>query len=204
MRLGLLGPAGGQPTALVRAARVLLEQERVDRAIYLGLDGTLDSVVSAWARELVGEDASEDALLARSTACLGAGPAEIDAFLAAERQRDRLKIFESVASADSRAVEILDGKVVVVIYDKANLDEEDILPATLLVFGKSRTPVVKPIGSRWFLSPGILEEAGIMVLEDGDEGISLRLLDPQGKELRSERLGVSRAAKMRVAGATGG
>ena len=42
--------------------------------------------------------------------------------------------------------------VAVLIHDKALLDEEDILAANLLVYGKSETPMVKKIGSRWFVS----------------------------------------------------
>lgn len=204
MRLGLLGPVGARPASFQTAVRFLLEQENVDRAVYLGFDGALDRVVERRAQELVGKDASDDGLIVRSAKrCVEATAEEIDAFVAAERERTRLKIFESLAGDDTRAVELLDGRVVVMIYDKALLDEEDILPATFLVFGKSKRPVVKQIGTRWFLSPGSFDQAGLMILEDADEGFVLRVFDPKCKEIRSEKLSVSRAAKMRVAGAPG-
>ena len=40
------------------------------------------------------------------------------------------------------------------LYDKALLDEEDILPASLLIFGKHPVPLVRQVGSRTFISPG--------------------------------------------------
>ncbi len=204
MRLGLLGPVGAQPASLESAVRFLGEKEKVDRAIYLGFDGALDAVIERRAKELVGEDASADGLIARSAErCSHATPAEIDAFVRAEKARNELKVFESLAGDDTRAVELLDGRVVVMIYDKALLDEEDILPATLLVFGKSKGPIVKQIGTRWFLSPGTFDRGGIMVLEDVEDGIAMRIFDAKCEELRSEKLVVSRAAKMRVAGASG-
>ena len=46
MRLALLGPAGTRTKALEAAARFVLEQLRVDRAVYLGVDGALDEVIA--------------------------------------------------------------------------------------------------------------------------------------------------------------
>jgi hypothetical protein len=86
------------------------------------------------------------------------------------------------------------------IYDKAELNEEDMLPARLLVFGKGRKAVIKQVGQRWFLSPGSIAEEGVMTLEDREEGIQLSLFDRSGNEVSQETLAVSRGAKLRVSG----
>ncbi len=100
--------------------------------------------------------------------------------------------------ADTRLVELLNGKVAVMIHDKALLDEDDIASATYLVFGKSAEPLVKPIGSRWFLSPGPLESHGIMLLEDGPDGVEMTLFDAQCREVRRERLSAGTSARLQV------
>jgi hypothetical protein len=202
MRLALLGPAEGNVDALRAAARFVLEGQAVDRAVYLGADGALEGVVAAWAQELVGEDASEDGVFVRAAkTCLSAGPAEIDRYIEGERSRARLRLFESLPETDTRAIEMLAGALVVMIYDKALLDEEDMLPARILIFGKSAQPTVKQVGQRWFLSPGAFGEGGLMMLEDADDAVILTAYDSALRVSRTERLSVQRGAKMKVSGA---
>jgi hypothetical protein len=199
MRLGLLGPAPNDDAALERAARFLRQDIAVDRAIYLGVDAAMDAVVRRWAEELVGGDPADSALWRRAAErCTAASPDQIDAFLSAERERRSLKVFQSLPDDSTRVIEILNGKVAVMIYDKGDLDEEDILPASLLVFGKSQEPLVKQVGSRWFLSPGSFAEAGTMILEDHEDGIHLTLFDGACREQSRELLLASRATKLKV------
>lgn len=202
MRLGLLGPSGRDAEPLQRAARLLLEDLAVERVVYLGVDGALDRVVEEWAEELVGDDPSEAAVWARATrTCLVAKPRQIDAFIDAERSRRRLRMLESLPDAETRVVEMLGGVVTLMIYDKAFLNEEDMLPARLLLFGKSEKPIIRQVGQRWFLSPGYLSDAGVMTLEDRDEGVDLGVYDAAGNELRHERLSTSRGVKLKVGSA---
>jgi len=199
MRLGLLGPAQDHEHALERAARFLRQDIAVERAIYLGIDSTLDRVVRRWAEQLVGGDPDESASWSRAAErCARASHQAIDAFLDAERERRGLKVFESLPGDGTRVIEILNGKVAVMIYDKADLDEEDILPASVLVFGKSRDPLVKQVGSRWFLSPGSFDSGGVMTLEDHEDGIHLTLFDPDCREQRRELLIAARGTKLMV------
>ena len=202
MRLALLGPAGDDKKALESAARFVLEQLRVDRAVYLAVDGALDDVVAKWAKELVGDDPSQEGVWARALrACTDAPPEVIDEYLAAEQDRRALRAFESLPDVTTRAVEMLAGALAVMIYDKALLDEEDMLPARLLLFGKSRGPIVKQVGQRWFLSPGSFEEGGLMTLDDDADGIALTLYDKKLDVVRTEQLTVLRGAKLKVGGA---
>jgi hypothetical protein len=200
MRLGLLGPSAGHDAALERAARYLFDS-RVDRAIYLGIDQSLDRIIEAWAEHLVGGNPDEAAVFARATEqCLHSDADAIDDFLRRERERRALKLFESLPGEATRAIELLDGKVAVVIYDKAYLDEEDILPASLLVFGKNRDALVKRVGRRWFLSPGSFAHAGLMILDDEENGIRATFYDGSLSPVEAHELHTSRGAKLRVSG----
>jgi hypothetical protein len=203
MRLGLLGPAGSDVGALGRAAEFLLNGARVHRAIYLGNDGALDRAVAAWARKLVGDDPSDDAAWRRAASVAVAGTSEqIDKFVQTERARLRLKKLEALPEEISRTIEMVGDRVAVLIYDKALLDEEDILAANLLFFGKSDAPLVRKIGARWFVTPGPIgsEGGGIAVLDDEGDEIKITIFDSTGKPSLKETLSLHRATKMRVQG----
>lgn len=176
---------------------------RVHRAIYLGNDGALDRAVAAWARKLVGDDPSDDAAWRRAAAIAAEGtPAQIDKFVQTERARLRLKSLEALPEQISRTIEMVGDRVAVLIHDKALLDEEDILAANLLFFGKSEAPLVRKIGARWFVTPGPIgsEGGGIAVLDDEAEDITITIYDSTGKPSQRETLSVHRATKMRVQG----
>ncbi|HSO40376.1 MAG TPA: hypothetical protein VLT33_47950 [Labilithrix sp.] len=203
MRLGLLGPAGSDVGALGRAAEFLLNGARVHRAIYLGNDGALDRAVAAWARKLVGDDPSDDAAWCRAAEIAAAGSAEqIDKFVQTERARLRLKSLEALPEQIARTIEMVGDRVAVLIHDKALLDEEDILAANLLFFGKSERPLVRKIGARWFVTPGPIgcEGGGIAVLDDEGEDVSVTIYDSVGRPSQRETLTAQRAAKLRVQG----
>jgi hypothetical protein len=202
MRLGILGPAHGELPALARAAQHLLDEERAERVLYLSDDDALDVVVANWARDLVRADPSEAVLYERAAArCALAPPDQIDAFVAHERARLRLKVFSSLPSSPRRTIEILDSRVVLFVYDKATLDEEDIAAASVLVFGKSPTPLIKKVGARLFLSPGPIQapDGGRAVLDDSSGGMQIRILDASGRVTAEEVVG-ARGSKMRVQG----
>src|SRR3954469_3930868 len=155
MRLGILGPAYDDMIGLARAAQLLLDEAHVEKVLYLSDDGALERVVVSWARDLVGDNPSGEALFERAAErCAAATPIAIDNFVESERARLRLNVFMSLPSGQSRTIEILDGRVVLFVYDKAMLDEEDIAAAQLLVFGKAREPLMRRVGARMFLSPG--------------------------------------------------
>jgi hypothetical protein len=214
MRLGLLGPASGDVGALGRAAEYLLNSARVHRAIYLGNDGALDRAVAAWARKLVGDDPSDGGAWRRAAdVALGGTPEEIDLFVSTERARLRLKALEALPSAPygegearqvARTIEMIGDRVAVLIFDKAQLDEEDILAANILLYGKSDTPLVKRIGARWFVSPGTIgcEGGGLAVLDDEKDDLFVTVYDGAGRATLREPLTLARTSKMRMQGET--
>ena len=203
MRLGLLGPAGSDVGALGRAAEFLLNGARVHRAIYLGNDGALDRAVAAWARKLVGDDPSDDGAWRRAArVALDGTAAELDKFVSTERARLRLKSLEALPEETARTIEMVGDRVAVLIHDKALLDEEDILAANLLFFGKSDRPLVRRIGARWFVTPGPIgcEGGGLAVIDDESEDVSVTIYDSTGKTMQKEPLTATRATKRRVQG----
>lgn len=202
VRLGLLGPAEGDILGLGRAAEFLLTTAKVSRAIYLGIDQSLDKAVAAWARKLVGDDPSDDAAWKRAADIAVSGkPAEIDRFVQVERARMRLKALETLPHG-GRTIEMVGDRVAILIHDKALLDEEDILAANLLVFGRSSEPLVKKIGTRWFVSPGHIgvPGGGVAVLDDEDTDVVCTVYDAAGKQSARETLTVARTTKVRVQG----
>ena len=205
MRLGILGPAYDDMIGLARAAQFLLDEAHAEKVIYLSDDGALERIVVSWARELVGPNPSGEALFKRAAArCAKATPGEIDHFVESERARLRLEVFYSLPSEQSRTIEILDGRVVLFVYDKATLDEEDISAAQILVFGKSREPLIKRVGARVFVTPGPIggPTGGAALLDDGVEGVRIEVLGPGGVLTMHHQVGGPRPGKMRVQGGT--
>ena len=202
MRLGLLGPAEDDLDGLAKAASFMLTGARVDRAIYLGDDDALEEAVAAWAAVLVGGDPSDDGVWARAveTAIRGT-PVEIDEFLRTERSRQRLRDLERLPRDGRLSAELFGDRVAVLICDKSQLDEEDILSATFLIYGKSDVPLAKKIGSRWFLTPGAIGmQGGCLVMDDAGDDVIASFYDRNGKLSNEKRLPVPRGTKMRVQG----
>jgi hypothetical protein len=205
MRLGILGPANGDLIGLARAAQILVDEAHAEKVIYVAHDGALDRVVVNWASEIVGENPSGEGLFKRAAArCARAAPEEIDQFVEGERARLRLSVFVSLPSEPSRTIEILDGRVVLFVHDKATLDEEDIAAAQLLVFGKSRDPLIRRVGTRVFLTPGPIgcPTGGAALLDDGADGIRIEVLGPGGAVTAQDQMGGPRPGKLRVQGGT--
>jgi hypothetical protein len=205
MKLGLLGPATGDVPSLLRSAEILVDVALVDRAIYLGEDDALERAVAVWARRLVGSDTSESGLYKHAAdLAISGAPEDIDAFVATERRRMSLRVFESLPGGQARTLEMLSDRVSLFVFDKALLDEEDIYAATFIVYGRSEEPVVKRIGARWFIAPGRVGRAGggVAVLDDAGDEVTITRYDASGKVSHHEALPTSRSTKMRVQGGT--
>jgi hypothetical protein len=201
MRFAVLGPANDDLAALERGASLLLFELEAEEIVYLGPDDALDRLVLDWAQRLVGPDPSESALWERARRCCSASADDIDRFVASERRRDRLKALKCLPGANSRTIEILEGRLAVLLYDKALLDEEDILPASLLIFGKSKHPLVRQVGSRTFVSPGELGggRAGVALFADDANGeVSVAIYEPSGTVVESHLLPTRRTGKFTI------
>lgn len=188
MRLGVLGPAQGNLPALARSAQLLLDEVRAEKVIYLADDGALDQIVATWASGIVGANITEQTAFERA-AVRGADATSdsIDAFVASERARLRLKVLVSLPQG-RRFVELLDGRVVLFVFDKASLDEEDIAGASVLVFGNSQESVITKVGARTFLAPGAIgsSNGGAAVLDDAAGGVRVEIMNGSGAITASE------------------
>jgi hypothetical protein len=208
MRLGIVGPAKGDVRLLARAVECLLDVVGVQKVLYLAADGALDMLVRSWARSLVGPNPSEDSLFARAALrCANASPEAIEAFVAAERARARLRALASLPEGNRRTVEFFDGRVALFMHDKSILDEDDVVGATLFVYGRSAAPKVKRIGSRMFVTPGPLggPQGGLAVMSEGPNGgVRVEIRNIDGSMLMEEALGgmgsMLPGIKMRVQG----
>lgn len=205
MRLALLGPADGNRTALRSRAQFALDRLSPDRVMYLGVDDIFDDVLLQWAREIVMGDPSDAAVWDRAVqACATADHRAIDVFLRRERQRTSLRKVTCLPHAKARTVELFSGIVTVIIHDKALLDEEDILPAALLVFGKARDPIIHRVGQRTFISPGPLAhpKGGVALLAEEAGEIAVSIYDSKGDRVRQETVAsLARGTRLTVQGA---
>lgn len=204
MRLALLGPADSNVAMLGRAAATALQRLAADRVIYLGGDDALDRLVLGWAR-MIGVEHTIVSRLADDDGGILAGDSEaILAEVERERARRRLQSLRTLAGAGSRALEILNERIVVLVDDKSVLDEEDLLPATIIGFGKG-DPVIRRVGTRVFVSPGHPAKGaeGLALLEEGEGavGITVTLHDVDGGVTHREFVETSRSAKLKVHGA---
>lgn len=204
MRLGLLGPVsqGASIAALESAADFLLTAQGATRILYLGDDDALDRVVERRAREIVTGEPTDEAAWDRAAVLVRDGtPEAIDAFIDTERRRRGLRVFESLPRPALRTMEMVGDRLTVLIFDKANLDEEDIFPAALLVYGKGDGCLAKRIGTRWFLSPGRLGlEGGVCVLDESGEDLTAHFYNQKGAPVLAEKLPTATAAKLKVQG----
>ncbi|HZF51038.1 MAG TPA: hypothetical protein VE093_20400 [Polyangiaceae bacterium] len=190
MRLGVLGPAQGDLPALAVRVQRLLDEQHAEKVIYLAEDGALDQIVASWARGIVGDELDENAVFERAAErCVAASSEAIDEFVALERARLRLKVLVSL-SEGRRLNELLGGRVATFVYDGANLSEEDLAGASLLVFGKSDEPRITRVGARLHIAPGAIDSpnGGAVVLDDSAGSVNIEILSSSGEVTARETI----------------
>lgn len=186
MKLGFVGPANGDAKLLREALEFLVSDVAVDQAVYLGLDEVVDEVVSGWASEIGGKEAFLDRVVALAQ---GGSAKEIDEVLARDAAVTRLDCVRRLPPSPARAVEMIEDRIVTIVYDKGVLDEEDIANSTLLVYGKSKEAALRRFGARYFFTPGPLAGGKIGIVEAEKEGfVVVALFAPSGAPLWREAL----------------
>ena len=200
MRLALLGPADGDVSALARGAASALDKLEADRVVYLGIDDAMDQVVAGWAA-LLGASLP---LATRAAALLDADATTIHAELEREHARRRLGRLSSLAGPKARAIELMQERLILLVDDKAILDEEDLIPASVIVFGRGE-PTLRRVGSRVFICPGMPAKRtqGLLLLDEGDalSGLIAVQCDLDGEQVSREVLDTGKSVKLRVQGA---
>jgi hypothetical protein len=200
MRIGLVGPAEEDPALLREAGEFLLGDCGVEQAFYLGLPATLDKVLAHWRAEVSRGVSDEEAFLTQALElALGSESSAIRALLARDQERQRLSALRAVPAPPARAVELFDDKVVLFVHDKAQLDQEDIVNAFLIVYGRSKQGAMHRFGPRTFFTPGPLKQGRVAVLERDPEGhLVIASFDPRTGEPRGRELLPVRRSRMVV------
>jgi hypothetical protein len=200
MKLGFIGPCRGDAIALRAPAELLLFELAVDRVVYLGADDALDRAIAGWAAKL-GAPANESAFLDEVALLAADAPPEaLQDLLARDRKARRLNDLAALPAPPSRAVEMLDDRVVLMVFDKSVLDEDDVANATAIVWGNAREPQLRTIGPRVFLSPGWIGVGTVSsaVLELDGESLRCAIYDGAGSVKLEQRVPLARAGKMGV------
>lgn len=186
MRIGLIGPAGQARAQLARAIDLLIADRAMHQIIYLGNDDAAGQALAE--RERAG--LAPDAFLQRAAdaACGGSADA-IAQLLLEQRATSRLALVRRLPDPPARAIEMMDKWIVLGVYDKAVLDEDDIGNAHIIVYGRSEEPGLNRFGPRCFFTPGPLGRDHIGCLELMPHGhVEIRLLALDGTVLWSEPL----------------
>ena len=197
--IGLVGESDSV-LRLWRAFDLLLTAYDADPILYLGSNDVFDRTV----REMPGARvASEEMFLRAAAAVALRGTAEeIEGLLSAEAQSGKLGRLRSLPPHPALAVEMLGERIVLLVHDKAVLEEEDIANASLIVHETSE-PTHKRIGPRHFLSPGPLasDDSLVGVLRSDAAGTSsLALVRLDGKVESEAALHFGSGTRMIVSG----
>lgn len=188
MRIGFLGPAQGDLESLERSASFLL-RERAARVVYLSHDGALDRCVVAWAQRLVGDDPTDDGAWSRAAeVAIGGSADDLDAFVAGERQRLRLRALVSLPEGTPCSLETLGDLTILMTHNAGLLSDDDLTHASLIVDGAPPDPVLELRGTRWWLTPGHLGLAGGVAIIDTHASVpTIVVYDTEQREvLRGE------------------
>jgi hypothetical protein len=190
MRIGLVGPSEEDPALLREAGEFLLGDCAVEQAFYLGTEPTLQAVVEAWGAEVMQGAPTEQRFLDQALElALGQDSASIRSLLARDRERARLSALSCVPAPPGRQIELFDDKVVLFVHDKAQLDQEDIANAFLIVYGRSKQVAQHRFGPRTFFTPGPLKLGRVAVLERAPDGqLAIAQFDPRTGEPRGREL----------------
>jgi hypothetical protein len=178
MRMGLIGPAAAGAPELARALSLFGADDAVRRIVYLGADAAVDGLPAPNGRPGIEQD--DFLTRAASLACEGSAD-EIGALLAQERSSGHVQLLRKLPEPPARAIEMMDKWIVLAVYDKAVLDEDDIANAHIIVYGRSEESGIKRFGPRCFFTPGPLAGGKVGCLELMPQGhIEVRLLDLTG------------------------
>jgi len=194
MRLGFIGPANTDAVALEQAAKLLICDLGVDAVIYLGEDDALRDFVAA-------HESNENGLEQRVAEVAATGSADdIEDVIRKLRGARYLGKLRVAPPAPSRAMEMLDDRIVLIVRNKSTIGEEDVINSNVVVYGDATKLMFKRFGPRCFFSPGPLDVGHVGLLDDRSEsgGVVLKAIDLSGEVIWSEPI-QGRGAKVMVA-----
>jgi hypothetical protein len=196
MRLGFIGPAKTDAAALERAAKLLICDLEVDTVIYLGEDDALREFLAAHTNENNGESIEQQVAEVAATG----SPDQIADVLRRLRGARYLGKLRVAPAPPTRAMEMLDDRIVLIVRNKSTIGEEDVINSNLVVYGDGIELMFKRFGPRCFFSPGPLDDGHVGLIDDQSEtgAVVLEAIDMNG-ELRWREPIQGRGAKIMVA-----
>jgi len=196
MRFGFIGPANTDASALERAAKLLVVEYEVDQLIYLGEDDALREFVATHESE---KDAPSVEQQVARVAATGT-PSDIEDVLRRLRGTRYLEKLRVAPRPPTRAMEMLDDRIVLIVRNKAVVGEEDVMNSNVVIYGDAVELMFKRFGPRCFFSPGPLEGGYLGILDDQSEagGVELKAIHVGG-EIRWAEPIQGRGAKIMVA-----
>jgi len=196
MRIGVIGAAVDSERELHQAIELFLADPLLKQILYLSEDDAISRAVGQFSHE----NLSEEGFLTRAVglACHGSAD-EIDELLEADRQAQRVSLLRTLPPKPACAIEMLEKWIILGVHDKAELEEDDVANAHVILYGESSEANIKRFGPRSFLTPGPLAKGWVGSLNLRSDGaLDLALLDLQGKILVSESVSAA-LAKLVVA-----
>ncbi len=196
MRLGFIGPAKTDAAALEQAAKLLICDFEVDTVIYLGEDDALREFVAAHESENSTHTVEQRVAEVAATG----SPDDIGDVLRELRGAHYLSKLGVVPPPPTRAMEMLDDRIVLVVRNKSTIGEEDVINSNVVVYGDATELMFKRFGPRCFFSPGPLDSGHVGLLDDRSEtgGVVLKAIKLSGEISWSEPI-PGRGAKIMVA-----
>jgi hypothetical protein len=177
LRIGLLGTIGTHEAELEPLIQFLLVTMGAKHVVYLGGDSAIVQYLQRTTLALAG--AAGENIWQRSLDWLDASADALEAALLSEGQLELLERLESLPVHATRRLPLGRGQSAVLCFDRAEVTNELQSRAAVVAFGKDPLPLVKQVGSRFLLCPGSLAKAGVMVLEDDEQGLRVALFDRQ-------------------------
>jgi hypothetical protein len=196
MRLGFIGPAEADAAALEQAAKLLICDFEVDGLIYLGEDEALREFVAAHESEDSGHTIEQ-----RVAEVAATGSADdIEDVLRKLRGARYLGKLRVAPPSPTRAMEMLDDRIVLIVRNKSTIGEEDVINSNVVIYGDAQELMFKRFGPRCFFSPGPLDAGHVGLLDDRSEagGVVLQAIELGGEVTWSEPI-QGRGAKVMVA-----
>lgn len=196
MRFGFIGPAGTDTAALERAAKLLIVDYEVDQVIYLGEDDALREFVAAHESEDDGHKIEQQVAQVAATG----SPSDIEDVLLRLRGARYLEKLRVAPRPPTRAMEMVDDRIVLIVRNKGTIEEEDVVNSNLVIYGDAGELMFKRFGPRCFFSPGPLEGGSLGLLDDRSEAgsVVLRAIELGGEVTWTEPI-QGRGAKVMVA-----
>ena len=196
MRLGFIGPAKTDAAALERAAKLLICDLEVDTVIYLGEDDALREFLAVHTNEENGESIEQQVAEVAATG----SPDQIADVLRRLRGARYLGKLRVAPAPPTRAMEMLDDRIVLIVRNKSTIGEEDVINSNLVVYGDGIELMFKRFGPRCFFSPGPLDDGHVGLIDDQSEtgAVVLEAIDMNG-DLRWRESIQGRGAKIMVA-----